>query len=1217
MHLLMSYKSGALTALPQTLPLGLYEAAARRGRPVSGTRAAPVLPANPNIQRQFSGMAPQRTASPLTRPPQGPAAVSTPPQPTIRPPPENTWAISPQEQARFYEWFAQQDTQGRGFLSGEQAVEFFSSSRLPEDTLATIWDLADINGEGKLNRDEFAVAMYLIMQARKGPLPASLPPNLVPPSMRRQPVQPLAQPNTMTQPAASPSSVKPTSAVDDLFGLDAFTAPVLAPQVPQSTGGSTTQSAISPQHTASLPLQPQRTQQSNIFKPFVPSSSFGQKIMTPQTTGATNSTSPVQPRQISHSDDLLGDNDPDISARLTQETTELANLSNQVGTLTNQMQTVKSQRASTEENISQVSAQKRDFEMRLGQLRSAYEQEVRDVKALEERLVASKNDTQRVQQDLAMVQHTYQNLQEQHQQVIAALQADQAENAKIKERMRQVNAEIAELKPQLEKLRSEARQQKGLVAINKKQLSTIEAEHDRVKQDLDGATKELSEATQEAESSKRALEAATAAQIQLPPSSVASPAPSTTSQSMNPFFRRPTNATAERGMSQSAFAPQVVASPNHTIFDNFFGSSLNETNPNEPVHPSAPAAAFFDSESSTLPYSGIVAEPARATPEPHSPEAVFSSSVHNELPLSNALPPPPPQSRQITSSFLPFGNQQTATSSVSSSVGVAPPTSRFGDNSTVATPRNERQISQPGISPSDLRQPPTAHDFNSPQLPSPFPERKSSLSGSADSRRPSAIGIADANNSYREAGQPSAPQDNRNSFPSESTPFHTPLSDSGQLDETVPKPDTPFHNDIGPHQATVTKPPPMTMDDFDSVFADFGTESKAPEKAPPLLQEASGARPAGHGEFPPIQEFGDDSDSETDRGFDDNFSSATPQRESMNPISKHTSLAATGRPDLNRGVSDISELPTPDAQQSPPTYDSTVYPNGHTTNHDPNQFPAEYGGLLPSREDPTSPSAITHSPEAAVRSPSNGDASSFFGGMTSKERALSGTSLPAAQMPMAPGATAAPFAYDNKQAQAQLPSFQNPPALPPKSGFDDFDDEFADLTPAQAADDKGDDDLTSSFRGEGFDEFNPTFDSPAPSKANTFHDFESSIISSGTGSSSKAIPASTSNHDWDAIFAGLDEPASVTNGHGNEGLPFEPKENSPTELPATSISSTPGKPTLGRALTAGTEHDDPILKRLTGMGYPRAESLAALERFDYNLDKVCFSTPILTKIDSG
>jgi epidermal growth factor receptor substrate 15 len=33
-------------------------------------------------------------------------------------------------------------------------------------------------------------------------------------------------------------------------------------------------------------------------------------------------------------------------------------------------------------------------------------------------------------------------------------------------------------------------------------------------------------------------------------------------------------------------------------------------------------------------------------------------------------------------------------------------------------------------------------------------------------------------------------------------------------------------------------------------------------------------------------------------------------------------------------------------------------------------------------------------------------------------------------------------------------------------------------------------------------------------------------------------------------------------------------------------------------------HDDPILKNLTGMGYQRNDALAALEKYDYNLERV-------------
>jgi hypothetical protein len=51
----------------------------------------------------------------------------------------------------------------------------------------------------------------------------------------------------------------------------------------------------------------------------------------------------------------------------------------------------------------------------------------------------------------------------------------------------------------------------------------------------------------------------------------------------------------------------------------------------------------------------------------------------------------------------------------------------------------------------------------------------------------------------------------------------------------------------------------------------------------------------------------------------------------------------------------------------------------------------------------------------------------------------------------------------------------------------------------------------------------------------------------------------------------------------------------------------------GRALTEEGEHDDPILKNLTGMGYARGDALAALEKYDYNLERVSTTTTIPTK----
>jgi epidermal growth factor receptor substrate 15 len=263
----------------------------------------------------------------------------------------------------------------------------------------------------------------------------------------------------------------PKSAAEDLFGLDALSSPASPPaQAPQSTGGSTSFATARPAdndpfgtRASMTPTSPTHSslQNSAVFKPFAPSSLFGQSL-TYQGTGGSNSSGPSQPRafqtQNSATEDLLGDNDPEISKRLTDETAELANLSNQVGNLSKQMQDVQGQRASSQNELTQATSQKKEFETRLAQLRSLYEQEVKDVRSLEERLTASRNETKKLQTDIALIEGTYQDLQNQHRQTVTALQADQQENANLKERMRIVNAEIAQLKPALEKLRSDARQ---------------------------------------------------------------------------------------------------------------------------------------------------------------------------------------------------------------------------------------------------------------------------------------------------------------------------------------------------------------------------------------------------------------------------------------------------------------------------------------------------------------------------------------------------------------------------------------------------------------------------------------------------------------------------------------------------------------------------------------------------------------------------------------
>jgi len=58
-------------------------------------------------------------------------------------------------------------------------------SKLPNSVLGKVWKLSDIDHDGMLDIDEFALSMHLINIKLDGhDLPADLPEHLVPPSKR-------------------------------------------------------------------------------------------------------------------------------------------------------------------------------------------------------------------------------------------------------------------------------------------------------------------------------------------------------------------------------------------------------------------------------------------------------------------------------------------------------------------------------------------------------------------------------------------------------------------------------------------------------------------------------------------------------------------------------------------------------------------------------------------------------------------------------------------------------------------------------------------------------------------------------------------------------------------------------------------------------------------------------------------------------------------------
>lgn len=665
MHLVVSCWKGLLPDLPPSLPPSIFEAAARSPSRSVSTDSRPAFlpppgaprPQSPMVsQQQFASLSPQSTGTSNTARPQlGPL-----PSNTSNPAPSVDWLITANEKSRYDTVFSTVDRDNTGVIVGDQAVEFFSKTGLSEDILAQIWDLADIDSDGQLTRDEFAVAMHLIKQRRaypRHPLPATLPFALVPPNMRQPP------------PVAAPPRVP--SATDDLLGLDSF-GPGPTANAPTSDATSTTKSSApaptaaphtkdpadalfgptsdaipSSFPTSSAPVSQPALSSSvtgnsstptTSFKPFVPTSSFGQSLA-PQFSGSGSQSGVKEaPRsKPQDADDLLNDVDPEESKKISPETADLANLSNQVGSLTTEMRSFQEKRVDKDKELSQTSAQKQDFENRLAQARIMYEHEVANFKTLEERLKTSRADTEAKQKEYLVLESQRADLQTQTSNYVTALEADTAENTSLKERIKAVNAEIAHLKPQLEKLKAEAKQQKGFAAINQKQLGTVETERDQLQGEVDSTKKDIDElhiSTQPQE------------QVQPPPPSNPSQSPIPTASplpnasSWNPFFRKINNESSQTTQSPtSAAAGPNTNAPSNSLQQQSLFDVFGPKSPTPP--PRAPS--FHTASASPTPRVATPPSAHSTTPAQVSRQSSIKPTAENSSnisPPAGAQPPP-------------------------------------------------------------------------------------------------------------------------------------------------------------------------------------------------------------------------------------------------------------------------------------------------------------------------------------------------------------------------------------------------------------------------------------------------------------------------------------------------------------------------------------------------------------------------------------------------
>ncbi|XP_070562975.1 epidermal growth factor receptor substrate 15-like 1 [Ptychodera flava] len=165
-----------------TLPPNVIPPSKRKKTGLAGGVAVlPSIPAPAGSLRRASPTPPGSTGSP---------SPTMSPQLAMKslPKPPGTWVVSAQEKANSDNIFKQLDSDNDGLVTGEEVRGTFMQYGIPQNILAHIWSLCDMKQQGKLNAEQFALALYLINQKAKGvDPPQTLAPEMIPPSSRPKP----------------------------------------------------------------------------------------------------------------------------------------------------------------------------------------------------------------------------------------------------------------------------------------------------------------------------------------------------------------------------------------------------------------------------------------------------------------------------------------------------------------------------------------------------------------------------------------------------------------------------------------------------------------------------------------------------------------------------------------------------------------------------------------------------------------------------------------------------------------------------------------------------------------------------------------------------------------------------------------------------------------------------------------------------------------------
>jgi len=522
------------------------------------------------------------------------------------------------------------------------------------------------------------------------------------------------------------------------------------------------------------------------------------------------------------------------STTINDRSAEIGNLQNQVQSTTRSLENTTAERTKVETAVRDQAAQLAALQTQLSSAKAGYETESRLLSTLRERFSNQSSDIQKTKQELIRAESDLSAIRVEKAEVEQGLLRDKEEVRELQRKMTETGSTIEVTKAEVEKAKKEAKQQKGLLAIAKKQLAAREAERAKVEQELQEAAAEVEEATKEREIAEAELARESTA-VNTANGHLFAPSPSLSADSVTFSAAQPLPGSPGSPSSNSGSAAAKSNNPFERIAA---GSGSRSQSPFLPfADTSAPTPSVIvptQNEGTTTdnPFTFDQAFGEGAGPGPDVQEPTTGPEINGQPFFAKAVSEP----------RIP-ANEEVSEPSSDHDLFMTPPTSALDTSANTSTVEAALQniplLATAPVAPSTDR-PLDAHtDINTQLKELDLNESDSSDDDSEDETPLATLVGRPPPTSNRVEAVKEAPVTNGHTLPQTTaeTPFPpvTGVAPAVEVQSTNPFPPTPakdtspFAVSTSPFAASLETPKAATVSDFDKAFGDF--PSTAPTAA--------------------------------------------------------------------------------------------------------------------------------------------------------------------------------------------------------------------------------------------------------------------------------------------------------------------------------------------------------------------------------------------------